>query len=49
MSMMRCEGCGEMVDTDYNPFYYNVEIGYVTMNLCERCRMFITEDDDIGV
>lgn len=43
MSMMRCDGCGNMVDTDYKPFYYDVEVGYIELNLCEKCFMLIED------
>lgn len=46
MSIMLCDGCGEQIDTDYKPFYYDVKIGYITMNLCERCYILLGLEDD---
>lgn len=43
MSIMMCDGCGEMVDTDYKPFYYDVEVEYVKINLCEECYIALNK------
>lgn len=43
MSIMICEGCGGSIDTDYKPFYYDVKVGYISMNLCENCHMILEE------
>lgn len=43
MSMMRCDGCGRMVDTDEDPESVSYTDIWGTPCLCEQCR---EEDED---